>query len=75
MPGGDPSGQPFSTKLPHEEILVRVQKDHNSEFIALLYDLPQSLNVSVVVDSSFRLEPFPSSVQADHVHAPVLQVI
>ena len=75
LPLGDPRGQPFSAKLLDKQILMRIKKHIYTKFIALSYNIPNDLDIGIVVLRLLGLDPLPSAVQADDVHTPVLEVV
>ena len=70
-----PSGQSFSAKLLHKQILMRIKQHIDPKLVALPHDFPYGLDVCVVVLPLLRFDALPRAVQADDVHAPMLEVV
>lgn len=69
-----PVRKSLPAELPVEEVLVCIQNNVDSKFVAFLYYLSQFLDVGVVVDPPLWLYSFPGHMQPDHIEAPAPQI-
>lgn len=75
LPLGGPSRQSLSTKLFDKQILMCVKQHINSKLIALPYNIPDGLDIGIVVLRFLGFDALPSAVQADDVHAPMFEIV
>jgi hypothetical protein len=61
--------------LLHKQILMSVQNNIYSVFIAITNYLSNSLYVRIVVDSFLGLDTFPCAVQSNYIHSPSLKIL
>ncbi len=75
LPFGSPRRQSFSAKLFHKKVLVGIKQHIYAVFIGLSHDIPEGLDVSVVVLVGLWFHAFPCAMKSDDVHAPMAQII
>lgn len=52
-----------------------VKQHINSKLIALPYNIPDGLDIGIVVLRFLGFDALPSAVQADDVHAPMFEIV
>lgn len=62
LPLCSPSRQSLSTKLLNKQILMRIKQHVYSKLIALPYNIPNGLDIGIVVLRFLRLDALPSAV-------------
>lgn len=75
LPLGSPGRKAFPTKLPTKEILMRINNDPNPKPITLPNNLPNLLNITIVINPLLSLNTLPRQMQSYSIHAPMLQVV